>query len=430
MPVRHAEISVRPHAVALPVPDLSVTAIRPLDELSFSDRASIGAKAANLASLRQVGLPADAVPAGFAVPFSFYRRFMSANLLDAAASAVLSHADFPNPAKRQKLLADLRRRIRAAPFPAPAATALGEIQGDFGGHPIRCRSSANAEDLDGFSGAGLYDSFTHRADEGPLAKSIKQVYANVWNYRAVDAREFHGIDHNAAMMGVFLHRNFDDERANGVAVTDDILYGNRGAHYIYARAGENRVTHPADINRGRHAVQEQLLGWQPGTDKLLHQRGDSALQDDHVDTLRIYLGIVHNEFATHYRRDPNDRAFAMEIEFKVTVDNVLVIKQARPWIYPGASEVPAADPAQPLSMPRQDANLAVARALDRDRDGHLSAREIARAGTALGVSTQTAMAPSAHTSWQTRLSPPTKARARVRRSGQQSATCVDNCPAR
>ena len=52
------------------------------------------------------------------------------------------------------------------------------------GTPLRCRSSTNNEDLPGFSGAGLYDSSTHRPDEGHLSESIKQVYASLWNYRA------------------------------------------------------------------------------------------------------------------------------------------------------------------------------------------------------------------------------------------------------
>ncbi len=58
-------------------------------------------------------------------------------------------------------------------LPAGGLTAL---HGRFpAGTALRCRSSTNNEDLPGFSGAGLYGSFAHRADEGHVAKTIKQV---------------------------------------------------------------------------------------------------------------------------------------------------------------------------------------------------------------------------------------------------------------
>ena len=65
--------------------------------------------------------------------------------------------------------------------------------------------------LRGFSGAGLYDSFTHHPDEGHLSKSIKQVFASLWNFRAFEARDFYRIDHLTTAMGVLVHPNFGDE---------------------------------------------------------------------------------------------------------------------------------------------------------------------------------------------------------------------------
>ena len=73
---------------------------------------------------------------------------------------------------------------------------LRDLQESFPvGTSIRCRSSSNNEDLPGFSGAGLYDSKTQHPDEGHISKSVKQVFASTWNFRAFREREFHRIDH-------------------------------------------------------------------------------------------------------------------------------------------------------------------------------------------------------------------------------------------
>ena len=91
------------------------------------------------------------------------------------------------------------------------------------GTPMRCRSSTNNEDLPGFNGAGLYDSYTHRPDEGHIAKTIKQVWASLWTYRAFEERDFYRVDHLQTAMGVLVHPNYDDELANGVARHEEHL---------------------------------------------------------------------------------------------------------------------------------------------------------------------------------------------------------------
>jgi hypothetical protein len=46
-----------------------------------------------------------------------------------------------------------------------------------------------------------------------------------------------------------------------------------------------------------------------------------------------FLGKIHSRFAKLYGKSLDDKKFAMEIEYKVSKNGVLAIKQARPWVY-------------------------------------------------------------------------------------------------
>ena len=52
---------------------------------------------------------------------------------------------------------------------------------------------------------------------------------------------------------------------------------------------------------------------------------------EHLDLLREYLNVIHDEFAVLYGVEGIE-GFGMDIEYKVTAEDQLVIKQARPWV--------------------------------------------------------------------------------------------------
>jgi len=327
---------LRPTEARTPVRDLTVTDILPLDDVTFGESSVVGVKAANLAAMRRFGLPEGTVLNGYAVPFSFYDTFMQANgLYDRARKMMASPAFQADLEVRRELLAEFRATIEDAPMPAALAEKLEQVQRLFpAGTPIRARSSTNNEDLPGFSGAGLYDSYTHRPDEGHLESTIRQVFASMWNLRAFEEREFYRIDHFAAAMGVLLHPNYEDERANGVAVTRDILYRTAGTSYVNVQLGEDLVTNP----EAESVPEEILLGWEPRDGEQLMQRSNLIADDerllsaDHLASLRNVLNTIHEQFSSLYHVSPDDPDFAMEIEFKITREGRLEVKQARPWV--------------------------------------------------------------------------------------------------
>ncbi len=328
---------VRPPHPQTPPRDLSRTEITDLDELGHGDAATVGAKAANVAELRKM-LPAGMVPDGFAIPFSFYDRYMRDNgFYDDAAAIVGDPAVQADPALRDERLDELRRKIRRGELAPELAEQIDALHDSFDpGTTIRCRSSTNNEDLKGFNGAGLYDSHTHREDEGDLSETVKQVWASLWTFRGVDEREFHRIDHLAAAMAVLVHPNFDDELANGVAVTKNPFDPNFPGFFVNVQVGESLITNPDPS-----AVPDELLISAIGpngefeTQFIRHSSlvaaGEAVMTDAQIDALTAVMETIQSEFKVLYEAQ-DDPAFAMDIEFKVDADGALAVKQARPWV--------------------------------------------------------------------------------------------------
>ena len=333
--------SSRPAAVQTPERDLSVAGIKPLGEIGFNDWKAFGVKAANVAVLGTLGFPAGTVPDGFAVPFYFYDEFMKAHGFYDDVTAMLADPDFQTDFDVQDdMLDDLRDAIEDAETPQWIVDDLTTMHATYPeGQSLRYRSSTNNEDLPGFNGAGLYDSKTQNPDEtveDGIDKSLKGVFASLWTFRAFTEREFYRIDHLAAAMGVLVHPNYKDELANGVAVSFDPVYGS-DTYYVNTQLGEDLVTNPE-----AYSVPEEILLRRSGTYTVLAtsnlvEHGQLLMRDEQLRQLREHLEVIHDHFAGLYNPGPGE-PFAMEIEFKITSDNILAIKQARPWVFSAASQ--------------------------------------------------------------------------------------------
>ena len=326
---------LRPPKAQKPERDLSVTKILPLDDIKFADASGFGVKTANVATLRTFGFPDGTVPNGFGVPFHFYDAFMKHNDFYDKVEAMLKNPEFLNNQEtKTAALKKFRTEIKKGEMPVWMMEALSELHGAFReGTSLRCRSSTNNEDLPGFSGAGLYDSYTHHPDEGHLSKSIKQVFASLWNYRAFEARDFYRIDHFATAMAVLVHPHYANEQANGVAVSDDVVYQTTGNYYLNIQVGEDLVTNPEE----QSIPEEILLDWWDSNNYRIVKTsnriadGGRILTDIYLRELNGYLGMIHNKFSQLYSPASLTKDFAMEIEFKITSDGKISIKQARPW---------------------------------------------------------------------------------------------------
>jgi len=329
--------SVRPKKIQHPPRDLAEKKIRDLDDLVNASTKAYGAKAANLGELRNA-LPAGQVPDGHAIPFSFYDTFMKKTGLYDEAKRMQADPMFKSdPAYREQKLDAFKRRIRDAEVPAELKREIATLQAKFPADtPIRCRSSTNNEDLPGFNGAGLYDSYTHRPDEGSLDRTVKQVWASLWNFRAFEEREFYRIPHEEAAMGVAVIPNFDDERANGVAVTKNIYDPNWPGFYVNVQVGEELVTNPtAGATPDEFLISAIGEKGEYETQFVRHSTetrgGKPVLTKAQTEELTRAMETIQSHFKKVYKKEA-DKSFGMDIEFKIDAEGKLVVKQARPYV--------------------------------------------------------------------------------------------------
>ncbi len=157
--------------------------------------------------------------------------------------------------------------FRDAPIDTTTLTELTTILGDhFASYAttqgLRFRSSSSVEDIEGFSGAGLYDSNTgfldpeSQPDEDDHKKSIertiKKTWASYWSFEAFEERRRERVDHTSGAMGVLVHARFDDhlEINNGVA-TFTLLperATNTAIAAINVQLGDESVANPDPVD--------------------------------------------------------------------------------------------------------------------------------------------------------------------------------------
>lgn len=83
------------------------------------------------------------------------------------------------------------------------------------GTRVMVRSSANCEDLQKMSGAGLYDSIANVDIDAPqsVKKAVSLVWQSLWTKRAALSRKAAGMAHASAVMGVLVQQMITPELA-------------------------------------------------------------------------------------------------------------------------------------------------------------------------------------------------------------------------
>ncbi len=327
----------RPSTPFAPPFDTTVRELQDAEDVGVDDVARVGAKAANFGELTAIVLVAPYVPEGFAIPVVWYLEHVERAGLSGEIEDMLSDEQFATDlATRRERLAALRDAIEAAPVDPELVGELQEKIADKyeDNPPLRFRSSSNAEDLAGFSGAGLYTSRTGQVgDQGdPIEDAIRAVWASLWNDRAYEERDYYRIVHASCAMGILVHPSHPDEAVNGVAITTNPFSRGRPAYFVNSQLGEVSVVDSS-------AIPEQLLYYTWYPEPQIEYLSRSSLTDGDVlgqgelADVADALGSIHDHFFPLYAGVGTDLYnFGMDVEFKLDGDDRhLVIKQARPY---------------------------------------------------------------------------------------------------
>ncbi|MBI2895573.1 MAG: hypothetical protein HYY06_18600 [Deltaproteobacteria bacterium] len=338
----------RPEPVRVQPPDLSVTTLVDVDDVGLDDVAAVGGKAAQFGDLRNIE-EGVVVRDAFVVPAWFYVDFMRANALDVEIDGMLAEDRFRDDGVyRRERLDELRAAIEAAPVdPQIVSDVESRVLEDFGDVRIKVRSSTNAEDLRGFSGAGLYESRGAQVGDprDSVVDAMRTVWGSLWSFRAFEEREFVAIDHHDVAMALLVCQAYEDEAANGVAITanpfDPGPAGEDG-FYVNAQVGEASVVSPDP-----GVVADQIIYFyfhigQPATylaRSSLVAPGETVLSRQELFDLGTGLDAIRRHFGAFYDPPEGFAALPMDVEWKLVEDGGgrhVEVKQARPW--PGRGE--------------------------------------------------------------------------------------------
>jgi pyruvate,water dikinase len=237
-----------------------------LDRLRLSDLAEVGGKNASLGEMigHLSGLGVS-VPGGFATTAHAFRQFVDQSGLKARIFAKLATLDVEDV----DALAAAGKEIRNWVIDTPLTTALDEairaayakLCSDHGGMvSVAVRSSATAEDLPDASFAGQQETFLNVVGIEDVLHRIKEVFASLYNDRAIAYRVHHGFKHEDVFLsaGVQLMVR-SDVGAAGVLFTLDTESGFRDAVFITASYGLGETVVQGAVNPDEFYVYKPTL---------------------------------------------------------------------------------------------------------------------------------------------------------------------------
>ena len=328
----------------------------PFENLRMTDVESVGGKNASLGEMISHLPTGVKVPTGFATTAHAFRDFLAFVNLSGRINALLSTLDTEDVKALAQVGAQIRAMVEEQPFPADLEQAIRDAFVTLSaGNPtatFAVRSSATAEDLPDASFAGQQETFLNVAGIEEILHKIREVFASLYNDRAISYRVHKGFAHEHVALSAGIQRMVrSDLGAAGVMFTIDTESGFEDVVFITSSYGlgetvvqgavnpDEFYVHKPMLKAGKRAVIRRSLGSKliqmqfttaeekaasgqlvKTTDVPAELRNRYSLTDADVEKLAAYALVIEQ----HYGR-------AMDIEWgKDGLDGELYILQARP----------------------------------------------------------------------------------------------------
>jgi len=323
-------------------------------ELGLDDVDQVGGKNSSLGEMVQnLSKAGVRVPNGFATTADAYRRFIAHEDLAEAISVQLADLDVDDVARLAVVGRSIRSAVVAQPFPpdleAEIRAGYAELAGGDEQLSFAVRSSATAEDLPDASFAGQQETFLNIRGSDAIMQAIKEVFASLYNDRAIAYRVHHDFDHDAVALSAGVQQMVrSDIGASGVMFTMDTESGFSDAVFITSSYGlgeavvqgavnpdEFYVYKPA-LRGGRPAIVKRGVGGK-ATKMVYTDQAEVGLTTQFIDVdpaERSRLSLTDaevTELARHALTIEDHYGRPMDIEWgKDGLDGQLYILQARP----------------------------------------------------------------------------------------------------
>ena len=235
-----------------------------LAELGMDDVETVGGKNASLgemiSNLANLGVT---VPGGFATTAAAYRKFLSVDGLDKRIHGLLNDLNVDDIDALTSAGAAIRGWILEAPLPEELMRDVQAAWQEMSAGQdiaVAVRSSATAEDLPDASFAGQQETFLNVRGLDNMIEAMHQVFASLFNDRAIAYRVHHGFDHADVALSAGVQTMVrSDIGSSGVMFTLDTETGFRDAVFITSSWGLGETVVQGAVNPDEFYVYKPAL---------------------------------------------------------------------------------------------------------------------------------------------------------------------------
>ena len=298
-----------------------------LAELGMDDVERVGGKNASLgemiSNLANLGVT---VPGGFATTAAAYREFLSADGLDKRIHELLAELDVDNIEALTSAGASIRQWILDTPLPKGFMEQVKVAWDEMSAGEdisVAVRSSATAEDLPDASFAGQQETFLNVRGFDHMVEAMHQVFASLFNDRAIAYRVHHGFDHSEVALSAGIQTMVrSDVGSSGVVFTLDTETGFRDAVFITSSWGLGETVVQGAVNPDEFYVYKPALA--DGKRPILRKNlGSKAIKMVYSDDPRPGKTVetVDVEEADSMRFSISDDEIVELARMAVTIEN-------------------------------------------------------------------------------------------------------------